>query len=154
MRIVFSPAAFENFSFLFDMLVSLKQFIPPQILKSSLKFPKDFWRSLCSLRILIKGMGICRVRYDDLFFGGVSRSPPFNFCAMYNCGKILNLDMSKRSDLEKFTDAKSISEENKEAVSWAVASGIFKGNVDGSFNPFGNVTRAEMSMVLRNWLNK
>lgn len=74
--------------------------------------------------------------------------------AMYNCGKIINLDMSKRADIEKFTDSSSISIENKEAVSWAVASGIFKGNADGSFNPSGNVTRAEMSMVLRNWLSK
>ena len=74
--------------------------------------------------------------------------------AMYKCGMILNLDMSKRADIEKFTDSSSISKENKEAVSWAVACGIFKGNTDGSFNPCGNVTRAEMSMILRNWLNK
>ena len=74
--------------------------------------------------------------------------------AMYNCGKILNLDMSKRADIEIFTDSSNISTENKDAVSWAVANGIFKGNADGSFNPFGSVTRAEMSMVLRNWLNK
>lgn len=74
--------------------------------------------------------------------------------AMYNCGELLKLDMSKRANVEAFTDSSSISIENKEAVSWAVASGIFKGNADGSFNPSGNVTRAEMSMVLRNWLNK
>ena len=73
--------------------------------------------------------------------------------AMYNCGEFLNLDMSKRTNLEKFTDSQSITPEKKEAVSWAVACGIFKGNADGSFNPSGNVTRAEMSMVLRNWLN-
>ena len=74
--------------------------------------------------------------------------------AMYNCAKLLNLDMSKRTDLEIFTDFQNISLENKEAVSWAVACGIFKGNADGSFNPSGSVTRAEMSMVLRNWLNR
>ena len=74
--------------------------------------------------------------------------------AMYHCGEILGLDMSKRADLSQFTDAASIAGENREAVSWAVACGIFKGNADGSFNPSGNVTRAEMSMVLRNWLNQ
>ncbi len=74
--------------------------------------------------------------------------------AMYNCGKYLMLDMSKKADIQKFTDSQNISDENKEAVSWAVACGIFKGNADGSFNPKGNVTRAEMSMVLRNWLSK
>ena len=62
--------------------------------------------------------------------------------------------MSKRADIQKFTDSSSISSQNKDAVSWAVASGIFKGNADGTFNPLGNVTRAEMSMVLRNWLNR
>ncbi|MBR5808888.1 MAG: S-layer homology domain-containing protein, partial [Clostridia bacterium] len=74
--------------------------------------------------------------------------------AMYNCGELLGYDMSKRTELEKFTDSNSISDEYKEAVSWAAANGIFKGNANGSFNPSGNVTRAEMSMVLRNWLNK
>ncbi len=74
--------------------------------------------------------------------------------AMYNCGELMNLDMSKRANIEKFLDAKTISVEYKEAVSWAVDSGIFNGNADGTFNPTGNVTRAEMSMILRNWLNR
>lgn len=74
--------------------------------------------------------------------------------AMYNCAEYLKLDMSKKADITRFADYHSISEENKEAISWAVANGIFKGNADGTFNPAGNVTRAEMSMVLRNWLCK
>ncbi len=74
--------------------------------------------------------------------------------AMYNCGRYLKLDMSKKADITKFTDYASITEENRDAVIWAVATGIFKGNADGTFNPAGNVTRAEMSMVLRNWLSK
>ncbi len=74
--------------------------------------------------------------------------------AMYNCGRYLKLDMSKKADITKFTDYAGIAEENREAVIWAVANGIFKGNADGTFNPAGNVTRAEMSMVLRNWLSK
>ncbi len=74
--------------------------------------------------------------------------------AMYNCGALLQLDMSKRASVENFFDAQSISSQYQEAVSWAVASGIFKGDADGSFNPNGNVTRAEMSMILRNWLSK
>ncbi len=74
--------------------------------------------------------------------------------AMYHCGRLLMLDMSKRADIGVFTDAKKIGDAYKEPVSWAVACGVFKGNADGSFNPTGNVTRAEMSMVLRNWLNQ
>ncbi|MBQ9986507.1 MAG: S-layer homology domain-containing protein [Oscillospiraceae bacterium] len=74
--------------------------------------------------------------------------------AMYNCGKLMKLDMSRRAELEQFTDSRKISDKNRDAVSWAVANGIFKGNADGSFNPSGNVTRAEMTMVLRNWLCK
>ena len=66
----------------------------------------------------------------------------------------MKLDMSRRAELEQFTDSRKISDKNRDAVSWAVANGIFKGNADGSFNPSGNVTRAEMTMVLRNWLCK
>lgn len=74
--------------------------------------------------------------------------------AMYNCGRYLKLDMSEKADITKFTDYANITQKNKDAVAWAVAKGIFKGNADGTFNPSGNVTRAEMSMVLRNWLSK
>ncbi len=74
--------------------------------------------------------------------------------AMHRCAKYLGLDMSKAADITKFTDYENISKENTDAVSWALANGILKGNADGSFNPSGNVTRAEMSMVLRNWLGK
>lgn len=74
--------------------------------------------------------------------------------AMYNCAEYLKLDMSKKADITHFSDYKDISQENRNAVSWTVANGIFKGNADGTFNPIGNVTRAEMSMVLRNWLSK
>ncbi|MBQ3379676.1 MAG: S-layer homology domain-containing protein [Clostridia bacterium] len=72
--------------------------------------------------------------------------------SMYNCAKFLNLDTSKRADIEKFTDSQNISREYKEAVSWAASYGIFNGNADGSFAPAGSVTRAQMSMILRNWL--
>ncbi|MBQ1374916.1 MAG: S-layer homology domain-containing protein [Clostridia bacterium] len=74
--------------------------------------------------------------------------------AMYGCAKYLNLDTSKRADIEKFTDAQSISAGYREAVSWTAAYGIFNGNADGSFAPSGSVTRAQMSMILRNWLNR
>ena len=72
--------------------------------------------------------------------------------AMYNCGSYLKFDMSKTADLDRFSDAEKISSDYKEAVSWAVANRIFNGNADGTFNPSGKVTRAEMTMVLRNWL--
>ena len=35
---------------------------------------------------------------------------------MYNCAEFLKLDMSKRADIEEFTDFSLISSENKEAV--------------------------------------
>lgn len=99
-------------------------------------------------------VGILPTYEDDTFKPDDTISREALAKAMYNCGEFLKLDMSKRADVEKFIDSSSISTENKEAVSWAVACGIFKGNADGRFNPSGNVTRAEMSMVLRNWLKK
>ena len=99
-------------------------------------------------------VGILPTYEDDTFKPDDTISREALAKAMYNCGEFIKLDMSKRADTEKFIDSSSISIENKEAVSWAVACGIFKGNADGRFNPSGNVTRAEMSMVLRNWLKK
>ena len=74
--------------------------------------------------------------------------------ALYDCARYLELDLSGKADITKFTDYESISPENRESVAWAVSVGIFKGNADGTFRPEANVTRAEMSTVLRNWLNK
>ena len=74
-----NPALSAYWLFLFDMLVSLKQVIPPHTLKSSVKFSFCCYLNLCSCKIRIRFFDICISRYDDLFLGGVSISLDFNF---------------------------------------------------------------------------
>jgi len=47
-----------------------------------------------------------------------------------------------------FTDAKDIDSKHQEAVDMSVALNIINGYPDGSFQPNGNVTRAEMSKII------
>lgn len=72
---------------------------------------------------------------------------------MYRFAKFMNYDTTKLADISVFSDWESILPEYRDAVSWAVANGIFRGSTDGTFNPLGNVSRAEMATVLRYWIS-
>lgn len=74
--------------------------------------------------------------------------------AMYRCAQYMKADTSKRAEINSFVDAEKISPQNIEAVKWCVANGILRGNADGSFNPEGNVTRAQMATILQNWIRE
>jgi hypothetical protein len=52
------------------------------------------------------------------------------------------------ADLSKITDADAISDCAKPAVAWAVVSGIVNGFPDGSFQPKGSATRAQMAAIM------
>ena len=52
------------------------------------------------------------------------------------------------ADLSKIPDADAISNYAKPAVAWAVANGIVSGFPDGSFQPKGNATRAQMAAII------
>lgn len=53
-----------------------------------------------------------------------------------------------------FTDAYRISAYARPAVIWAVQNNIVSGNPDGSFNPQGYATRAQLAKVLHMYLTK
>ena len=53
---------------------------------------------------------------------------------------------------EEFSDGYSISK--LEAVEVLVSMGVINGYTDGSFKPFGTVTRAEMATMISKLLNK
>ncbi len=50
--------------------------------------------------------------------------------------------------LSGYTDIASISDYAKTAMAWAVESGLLKGNPDGTLNPAGTATRAELATIL------
>lgn len=51
-----------------------------------------------------------------------------------------------------FTDSASISSYAAHAVNWAAANGIIAGRNDGSFDPTGNATRAQVAVILYRYL--
>lgn len=54
---------------------------------------------------------------------------------------------------QDFTDEASISAYAAQAVDWSRANGVISGNPDGSFNPQGPVTRGQIAVILRQYLN-
>ena len=65
----------------------------------------------------------------------------------------LGMDVSKRAEIG-FPDASEVSGFAKDAMSWAVAEGLFKGNdVTGELNPTDGAARAEVAAVLMRFIN-
>lgn len=54
---------------------------------------------------------------------------------------------------QDFTDETSISAYAAQAVDWSRTNGVISGNPDGSFNPQGYVTRGQIAVILRQYLN-
>ena len=58
------------------------------------------------------------------------------------------MDVSKRADLSVFKDGASVSDWAKDAVQWAVAAELINGMPDGTFQPQGMCTRAQVATIL------
>lgn len=56
--------------------------------------------------------------------------------------------------LDNYTDGASVSAWAAEAMEWASAEGIFKGDDKGELNPGGNATRAQIAQVMFNYSSK
>lgn len=57
-------------------------------------------------------------------------------------------------DLAAFTDSGKITAYAKDAFNWAVGAGIVSGKGDGTLDPQGTATRAEVAAVLKNLVEK
>ncbi|MBP5165829.1 MAG: S-layer homology domain-containing protein [Oscillospiraceae bacterium] len=53
-----------------------------------------------------------------------------------------------------FSDAGLISPYAAESMSWAVERGMIRGNDDGTADPRGNATRAQVAQIMMNYLTK
>ena len=58
------------------------------------------------------------------------------------------------SVLDRFSDKDKISEKLKKYIAIAVENGIMNGNANGTFNPLGNLTRAEITALMSNVMEK
>ena len=68
---------------------------------------------------------------------------------IYNALKAINLIDESSSFSNDFIDEDSISDYAKNSVSYMKEKGIISGYSDGSFNPAGNITRAESAVAVK-----
>ena len=68
---------------------------------------------------------------------------------IYNALKSINLIDESSSFSNDFVDEDSISDYAKDSVSYMKQKGIISGYSDGSFNPSGNITRAESAVAVK-----
>ena len=66
---------------------------------------------------------------------------------MYRYANFKGYDISKLEDLTAFPDHNNVDDYAKDAMSWAVANGLIKGD-GGRLNPRGNANRAEIATIM------
>lgn len=89
---------------------------------------------------------------DDATFGTDNPVTREQFAlVLQKLGQLYNFDSTAdTSVLSQFADVDSISPWASNGVAWAVSSGLMKGS-DGNLNPQGNITRAEVAVMLYNF---
>ena len=71
------------------------------------------------------------------------------FAAMlYRYMSYIGEDVSASTNLNRYTDAGSVSAYAETAMSWAVAEGIINGRTATTLAPAGNCTRAEVAAMI------
>ena len=73
---------------------------------------------------------------------------------MYRYSEYKGKDMTKRDALTSFTDSDQIADWAKESVEWAVAGHIINGKGNGTLDPGGNATRAEVAQIINNFFSQ
>lgn len=67
---------------------------------------------------------------------------------LYRYASYVGYDMEAEADFDGFSDAELMSDYAVEALTWTVDRGLIGGNDDGTLNPLGNATRAEVATIL------
>lgn len=73
---------------------------------------------------------------------------------LYRYARFKGIDVSAQGDLTSFTDGAKTSDWAKEEMQWAVQVGLLQGNGDGTLNPLGAATRAEVAQIFMNFCTK
>lgn len=74
------------------------------------------------------------------------------FTMVYNYAKAIGLDTSAKDSLKNFKDADTVSSWAKEAMQWAIGSGLVSGAGDNTINPQGDATRAQAAALMENMI--
>ena len=67
---------------------------------------------------------------------------------LYRCAELWEMEPDADGDLSGFADADQVSAWAKDAMTWATGCGLITGMDDGTLTPQGNVTRAQMAVIL------
>ena len=67
----------------------------------------------------------------------------------YTYASLNGIDVSVRANIAGYTDANRIHDWARDAVQWAVASGLISGTTETTLNPRGVCTRAEAAVMIR-----
>lgn len=67
---------------------------------------------------------------------------------LYRYAKLKGVDVSAQGDLSGFADRGEVAAWAEEPLQWAVGCGLLNGNADGSLDPAGNATRAQVAAIL------
>ena len=73
---------------------------------------------------------------------------------LYNYAEYKGMDVSARADLDKYTDAASISSWATDVLSWANAEGLVNGMTETTLVPQGQATRAQVAAIFERFLTK
>jgi hypothetical protein len=71
---------------------------------------------------------------------------------LYRYAAYVGEDVAVGTNLDTFKDAAKVSSYAKTAMQWAVAKGLIVGNADGTLNPSGSATRAEMAAIIARYM--
>ncbi|MBR5228556.1 MAG: S-layer homology domain-containing protein [Firmicutes bacterium] len=67
---------------------------------------------------------------------------------LYRYAKYIKMGTAAEGDLGKYTDGAKVSSWAKDAMEWAIGEGIITGRTDGSADPAGTASRAEVAIML------
>jgi len=71
---------------------------------------------------------------------------------LFNYAEYKGYDLTAANDLSAFSDAGSTSSWAQTAMEWAVGNGLLSGNGDGTLDPTGTATRAEVATILMRFI--
>lgn len=68
--------------------------------------------------------------------------------ALFRFASAIGVDTSARTELSTFRDSDRVTDSAKDAISWAIASGLIRGVGDNTISPDTTTTRAQMVQVM------
>ena len=92
---------------------------------------------------IVKGVG------HDRYAPGADVTREQIATMLFRYAQYLGMDVSGRSALSLFPDGEDTSSWARDAMCWAVSTGLVQGNADGTLNPNGNATRAEVATLMK-----